>query len=47
VKLIEQERGRPFGTMMGLLAKGEVSAKEYLEQFLKEEWGSKKRENEK
>jgi len=44
MKLIEQERGRPFGAMMGLLAKGEISEKVYLEQFLKEEWGTKKKE---
>lgn len=44
MKLIEQERGRPFGAMLGMLAKGEVSEREYLEQFLKEEWGKKKRE---
>jgi len=42
MKLIEQEKGRPFGAMMGMLAKGEVSEKEYLEAFLKEEWGKKK-----
>lgn len=44
VKLIEQERGRPFGAMLGMMAKGEISEKEYLVQFLKEEWGGKKRE---
>lgn len=44
MKLVEQERGRPFGAMLGMLAKGEISEKEYLEQFLKEEWGAKKKE---
>ena len=37
MKMIEQEkRGRPWGAMMGMLAKGELSEKEYLEQYLKE-----------
>lgn len=36
MKLVEQERGRPFGAMMGMLAKGEITEREYLEQYLKE-----------
>ena len=43
IKRIEQEGKRPFGAMLGKLAKGEVTEREYLEQFLKEEWGQKKR----
>ena len=37
MKMIEQEkRGRPWGAVIGLLAKGKLSEKEYLEQYLKE-----------
>ena len=37
MKMIEQEkRGRPWGAMLGMLAKGKLSEKEYLEQYLKE-----------
>jgi len=36
IKLNEQERCRPFGTMLGILAKGELAEREYLEQFIKE-----------
>jgi len=36
IKLIERERGRPFGTMLGILAQGELTEREYLEQFVKE-----------
>ena len=36
IKLIEQEkRGRSFGAMLGILAKGKLTEREYLEQYLK------------
>lgn len=43
IKMVEEQRGKPFGAMLGMLAKGEVSEREYIEQFLREEWGKKKR----
>lgn len=42
IKIVEEQRGKPFGAMLGMLAKGEVSEREYIEQFLREEWGKKK-----
>lgn len=42
IKLIEEERGRPFGTVLGILAKGELNEREYLEQYLKESYKEEK-----